>query len=50
MTDSAVAAVRSRWAPPNRGRAPEFQLPLPEGWDDTEQMFVEVLIGALMGL
>ena len=50
MTDSALAAVRRRWGALGRRRAPEFQLPLPEGWDDTERKFVEILIGALMGL
>ena len=50
MTDSALAAVRRRWAPPGRRRAPEFQLPLPEGWDDTERKFVEIVIAAFVGL
>jgi Zn-finger nucleic acid-binding protein len=48
MTNSALAAVRRRWAPVGR-RASEFQLPLPEGWDDMERKFVEIVIGGLMG-
>ncbi len=50
LTDSALGAVRSIWARMVSRRAPQFQLPLPEGWDDTEQMFVETLVGGLMGL
>ena len=50
LTHSALAAIRSVWPRVVSRRAPEFQLPLPEGWDDTERTFVEILVGGLMGL
>jgi hypothetical protein len=47
LTDSGLVALRGAWARLRPGRVPRFQLPLPEGWDDTERLFLETVFGAL---
>ncbi len=47
LTASALAAVRTVWARLERPRAPAFQLPPPEEWEDYERQFLDMLIGGL---
>ena len=47
LTTSALAAVRRVWVRLERPRAPAFQMPPPEDWEDYERQFLEILIGGL---